>query len=322
MVSNDLVIEHPKIDEYKKYFKDFTFYLSDSIDYDSFSQIYYRILGYYDYSKDNYSGSLNWLNYAYISNPENIEIHELIETVSMNFIFTDSQHEKMIDTLDYYFEVFPFLKTKDNFQQYYVYCFSKVIEFSFKVNKAEKSLELLSRLESFINEKTYNSSVDKYIESAYLSASIYFIEKRKFHTAMDYINRGLGFVPHSMALKQQAEYVRMIKNFKPRPYNSEKYTYVPSASEQFKEKFLECFTDCWKAYNVIEGDKPRKITSFEKFEIEIFDDRKVRFTFRSKQYEGKWSLRAKSKLLYLVPARDKQKYLMFKIVEVKKDLIN
>lgn len=321
IVSNDLVIEHPKIDEYKNYFEDFTYYLSDSIDYDSYSQIYYRILGYYDYSKGNYTGSLNWLNYAYISNPENIEVHELIETVSMKYIFTDSQHEKMIDTLEHYFEVFPFLKKKDNFQQYYIYCFSKVIEFNFNINKAEKSLKLLNRLESFLNEENYSSSADKYIENAYSSASIYYIEKRKYHTAMVYINRGKIFVPHSMQLRQQAEYVSMIKNYKPRSYSSEKYSYVPSASEQFKEKFLKYFNDCWKAYNVIEEDKTRKITSFEKLEIEIFDDRRISFTFRSKSYIGKWSLRAKSKLLYLVPARDKQNYLMFKIVEINKDQI-
>lgn len=321
VVSNNMIIEHQHVEEYKKYYNDFRDYLTDSVDMERYSQTYYRMLGYNDFAKGNYSGSIRWLNFAYLSNPDNLEIRELIETVSIKLMFTDSQHESMIDTMDYYFEIFPFLMGKDNFQSYYTYCYVKSIQHYFLLNQITKGTKLLEQFEHIIEGRKDFTIRESIIEGIYMAISADYIRKGNYNVALQYTERGLHFAPNSYELKNQAQNIKRIKNINKSISQSDKYSYVPSKSEQFKEEFQHNFPQCWKATKVIEKDKARDITSLEKFEIDATDDQKVSFNFRNITYKGKWALRTKSKLLYLVPDRNKENYFMFKILEMDNNII-
>ena len=78
----------------------------------------------------------------------------------------------------------------------------------------------------------------------------------------------------------------------------------------YKDIFNKHFTTCWKLKEGA-GDKNSKNAK-----IDVIESRKVNFYFDSKSQTGKWSVRYKSKLLYLVPEKDEENYLVFKIINI------
>ncbi len=325
-VSNDLVIEHPHIEKYQAYFNEFSSLLSDSIDMDAYNQTYYRVLGYYYYLNGDYPSALSQLNFAYIANPDQLDTRELIENVCSKHIFTDNRYEASIDSLEHYFEIFPFLLNRDQFQRYYVYCYVRTIDNYLKYDKIAKGKEFLNRLEEALESNDKMNYNENYIEEIYLALSSYHAERREFNLAMSYIDKGSKFCPYSLALKQQAQNVRNYKKFNAERY-SKTYTQntiesiTPSRSDIFRANFDKYFQENWKAVAVIENGETKKVNRHIKFEIEVKENKNVEFIFEGLNYKGKWSIRPKSKLLYLIPERAKEKYLMFKVDSISENEI-
>lgn len=319
-VSNEWVVNKPNLVKYKEYFAEFSDFLADSIDLDSYNQTYYKMLGYHDFSKGNFAGALRQLGFAYLSNPLNIEIQELIENVGIRYLFTDRKHEAAIDSLEYYFELFPFLTEKQNYQQYYTYCYMRTIQLYFQKGNAKKGDELLLRFEQIMNndKPAFNEEM---LEAFYTELSSIYVRMQNYSMANEMINRGLVYVPGSEELKFQRENIKQYKNLSSAAGLNQVNVYQPTEAEVLLDSFDKYFTGKWKCVAVEADGKRREAGKNESIEIIISQGRKVNYTVKNIKQTGKWSLRGKSKLLYLVPERNKEDYLMFQVIEINPTLI-
>ncbi|MBN2395975.1 MAG: hypothetical protein JXC36_05890 [Candidatus Atribacteria bacterium] len=320
VVSSEWVINHPRLDNYKCFYNDFSNTLSDSIDQDKYSQTYYYFLGFYDYTKGNYASALKRLNFAYLANPENVEIEQLIDNVGMKYIFTDRNHEVMIDTIEYYFTLFPFLAEKQMFQQYYTYCYLRVVSEAYTYGNIKKGQVYINRFENVLAENPQIAANEEYIESAYGEVAAYYVRQQRYDMAMDYLKKGLKFAPNSLALKERIESIKSFRNIIYSTNFEKELIALPTKQEDFEEDFNRCFPKCWKAKSIDDGSSLKDFPLNEKFEIVATKSKKVEFVYKNEKKSGRWAVRLKSKLLYLVPSGNENDYLLFKIVEIN-DLV-
>lgn len=312
-VSNEWVINHPNITKYTSFYEEFSHSLSDSIDIDIYSQTYYRILGYYYYTQQMFPQALAKLNFAYIANPENIETKQLIEGMAVDYIFTERNHEQMIDTMEYYFEIFPFLQDKDNFQNYYTYCYLRSIETYYSYDKEKEGKKLLERFEQLMASNTNIIVNTSFIEIAYSSIIGYYVQNQKYNLAINYAREGLHYVPKSLSLESQLESIQTYKKL----VSSEQYVYIPKDTpEDFGKDFFKYFPGCWKIESIRNNGDEVPVSSDDIMEINASENKKVEFSYNGKKESGKWAVRTTSKLFYLIPERDKEDYSLFKVIRI------
>lgn len=309
-VGNELMINSPDVAAYKEYFQTFKNMLNDSVDLDPFSQQYYLLLAYANELDENYMEALKNMNYSYISNPENLSTKEVVLGLARNHMVTDKEHEKTIDSLDLYFEIFPFLEENKSFQEYYSYCKMRVIRESFSYDMPKKGYEKLDEFEESLQYEDAYSYDKEYFANMYLDVAGYYGRKNNLNMVGKSIKRGLRFEPNSMLLNNKLAQYGQIRN----EVNSFERVVIynnKSREEQFKEDFNKFIVACWEIDGALNGSE--EIEYDETLKLMTYKNNKVMFIVDGKTENGKFSIRTKSRLLYLTPDRDREAYIMYKV---------
>lgn len=305
IIANELVINHPQIETFEKYYADFVSQMSDTLNISDFKVLYYLKLSYYDYANGFFSDALKKLEKAYVSNPENLQIRLLVSEISAKYMITDRNHKSMIDVMEYYFAVFPFLLENANYQEYYTYSYLRVIRTEYNRNDLKEGKLFLDRFKELLSESPDLFLNEYAVEDCFVAVSLSYLKNGDINNAINYINEGLEYYPESDKLKDVSKSLKELKQDFKQTYSPEPKKAVLSA-EAFKNKFLETFPNCW----IENGGESNKIQAKE--------SRKVEYTIGEREEVGRWAYRSKSKLLYLIPERNEDDYLMFKVVSVEK----
>jgi tetratricopeptide (TPR) repeat protein len=312
-VANELAVNHPAIEKLLAYYKEFDTILADSIERDDFAQTYYYFLAYSDYVNQKYPSSFTNLQLAYLNNPENLTIKQLIHDTGLKHMFTDRQHESMIDSMEYYFEMFPFLLEYKDFQRYYTYCYLKAIGKNYSSDNENNGKEIINRFTKAMANHPDLILQEDQLEYAFMQVLVYYGEKDDIKNARKYTQLALEYVPESRILKEMVSEITDYK--KEAQYVSVENT-PKKKKEDFNKLFGKHFKGCWKAKSILKDGKMQALKENEYLWIVLKDGKKVEFRFSEGKQKGRWDLRPKGKLLYLIPKKDEKYYLVFKIIEI------
>ena len=312
-IGNQLMIENPDVPKYKSYFESFKSMLDDSVDINPFSQTYYVLLAYSNELNENYAAALQNMNYSYISNSENLSTKEAILGLIRNHLVNDKEHEATTDSLDMYFDIFPFLEENTGLQEYYSYCKMRVIREIFLYNMPTLGYEKLSAFEESLQYANAYSHDKEYLENMYLDIAGYYARKNNMNMAAKSLQRGLQFEPNSMLLKNR---LMELSQFRSQANTFEQAIVYSNKSreEQFKEDFNKSIVACWEIDGALNGAD--EVEYDESLKIMTYKDNKLTYIIDGKTESGKYSIRTKSRLMYLVPDRNKEDYTIFKVESI------
>jgi hypothetical protein len=314
--SYQMVVEKSQLHRYKAYYSEFTKWLSDTIDINPFAELYYHKVAYYYYVKNDFAQALTNLKLAYDANNNNLDRISFIKSVGRKHIFVNNAYESTLDSLKYYFEQFPFLKTDIDYQEYYVHCCSKVIINFYQSDNEKQGLPFVSHLDSILNNELIVHFTSWDIENAYLELSRYYIRKKNSKLALYHIDKASKWIPNSTVLSHQRTNASYRVNYE---YNKQNITSSYEevvTKDDFKNKFEKTFKGCWAATKGYTNQKESTLSKDEKLRIEIGSKNTIVYIVKGIEYKGKWSIREKSKLLYLVPNKNENDYMVYKIIEV------
>jgi tetratricopeptide (TPR) repeat protein len=288
--------------------------LNDTISTDLFDEVYYAKMGFYAYSQDDYNSSLEYFNLAYLGDPDNLRLKTAVQEMVMLTVSEDDNYPAMVDSLDYYFDVYPFLSEKDRFQKLYLYANIMSLGEAADNEDMKKVDYYVVHLEEFLvnaNPRVYTEAMEQIYDV--LASQLMYNGDSK--ASIDYINRGLALMPNSERLKARKKEI-----LKYNSYLANRSVYIPIASrltpEAFSKKFNENFPECWQATKIRINGTEEAYHPDNDFTINASKFSKVTVGKDAKSQYGRWAMRSKSKLLYLIPENDKDNYLMFKIVDI------
>ncbi len=317
-VTKELMISHPDPEAYQNFFDEFRSHISDSIDLDEYMQTYYVNMGYYEYSTGDYSKSLRMLNLAYLLNPENIRTKDMIHNVGLKIFVRDTRHQAVIDSLEYYFDIFPFLFDHEIYQRYYTYCHCIVISKYFDDKQPEKGLEYLERFRNIFYEHPDIVFDKNLVELIFIEIMGYYVHRLDYNNGIRYLETGLEILPHSTKLKERRDELVRLKNsdIKPININTSRPITTMKKPPNNEELFSDLFAKCWKAETIIEGEDGYASSRYEHLTINAQPDKKAEFKIGGSEYSGRWAYRPNSRLMYLIPKRNENDYIVFKVTYI------
>ena len=209
-VTNELVINHPDINAYDAYFRDFAgnIHIADTAD---FYQTYYTFRGIYLYSIFDYFHALVSLQKAWQVNRENIRTQQLVSEIIAKYLVNDNNYRTGIDSMKVYFSAFPFLKKDNVFRQFMVYCYARTASACYELHDAKQGNEIIQKMESFLMNNPGLEADESNIVHAYAGAGMYYLEKSQYDLAEKYLRKGLQYVPDAMDLKYMLKSIVSIR---------------------------------------------------------------------------------------------------------------
>ena len=144
----------------------------------------------------------------------------------------------------------------------------------------------------------------------YLDIANYHFNNRNLSKVKQSIQRGLEIAPNSIILLNRMQMINQM--------NSTIKTYEVEEQKSFEEEVTNYINNCWSydGFTTKNGDQGEYDKTFK---IMAYQNKDVNFVMNGKFEVGKYSIRTKPKLLYLTPNRDKNDYVVFKIIEINKN---
>lgn len=329
-VSNELVINHPRINDYIKYYKDFITALSDSINKTEFEQNYNTFLGYYHYTNLNYQKALYYYGNAYKCNAENVYTKQtLLELLIKNITPQNDLFDPLdkIDSLRLYFVKYPYVKDNEAVQQLFFFFYLQTIKNYLEVGYLKNVIEYIDQLEVFINGlNIYGISNSEIIARIYKEISSYYYREHNYKMAEEYINHGLKKFPNSRLLLQTLEDIKDFEvyavknnydvNNSTKMLDLEAYNILVSKANKNRsainsnlDKILT--NGKWRVESVVVNNKIVSLPSREKLELHFFKDNKAIIKEWKIDKECTWSYDNRKNVLV---ATDSSESIVLKIM--------
>jgi hypothetical protein len=290
-----------------------------TVNLSKFDRTYHIYKAYYFYVNHEYDIAMEELGMAYEVNPEDIRTKQLIHDNAIRLIVNDNNIKATVDTFDYYLERHPYLLENKDLQNIYVLFHYGAIAEAYEMGDEEVSADYWKRSQEMFEKYDSLYYSKDIIEDFYSDAYYHYNARYKKTIAKKYLNEGLKMFPESEKLKE----LKKQSNYKPIKTNDVNITtlvYSKSPEEkraEFEEDFTAAFTGCWKAISSYQQDKKTNQTALKEiYKIQIIKSKTIKFYKNKKMQSGKWSIRTKSKLLYLIPDKDKNNYDIYKIIKV------
>jgi hypothetical protein len=198
-VSAELIVNHPNVVAYKKYFSELKNDLG-TIDKDMV-QKYYFFLGYNSSINFRYSEALAYLGNSYKYNPENINTKELITQAVTRYMMNDKNHNMAIDSLNAYFERFPYLKQDKIMVNYLEYCYARTVETLLRMDYFSEGNQRLKEYEAFLKANPDFEPNKEYIKVIYQGLTWYHLRMNNNDLAEQALRKGIRLLPEEEDLK-------------------------------------------------------------------------------------------------------------------------
>lgn len=309
-VGNELMVLHPNISAYKNYYQQFKSAVDTVVNIKDYELNYRYRLAYVYQVNNQYPEALHELSIAYQLNPENIELKENITNLAKLHMLTDRNHKDNIDSLEKYMTKFDLLKRDPTFQQFYNYYNMRVIREYVSYGKFNEGMTRLASYETHLKNNPKTNYDESYLAAMYLDIANYHFNNRNLSKVKQSIQRGLEIAPNSIILLNRMQMINQM--------NSTIKTYEVEEQKSFEEEVTNYINNCWSydGFTTKNGDQGEYDKTFK---IMAYQNKDVNFVMNGKFEVGKYSIRTKPKLLYLTPNRDKNDYVVFKIIELNKN---
>lgn len=120
----------------------------------------------------------------------------------------NAEAEEVIDSLNHFMQVFPFLSENKNIQNIYAYLYLQLAGENFNRNKADAGTKYISMFELFYKDHPDTELKDNLIGWAYGEESSYYIRKGNKPKAKQRLETGLKYSPNNEQLKTKLSYLK------------------------------------------------------------------------------------------------------------------
>ncbi|MBO9571399.1 MAG: hypothetical protein J7497_04220 [Chitinophagaceae bacterium] len=140
---------------------------------------YYMDYAHYYAAKEHNDSSLIYLDSLYKMNNNDLRVKELIGA-TLQDVIRDMPEKNVIDSIQFYFNKYPFLKSNKKLNEYYVYCLSKQIYDCYDKGNGKEGMKYLKLLRTAIDgQPELARKTEPYIMNGVGEACIYYIHKQE-----------------------------------------------------------------------------------------------------------------------------------------------
>jgi tetratricopeptide (TPR) repeat protein len=209
-VARELLLNQNDKVHYESFYSYLSENISDSVALADIQFINYFYLGTAEALKSNDTKSLSYFTKAIAINPNNLVLHSLITEVVMQYLSQarNTEAEEVIDSLNHFMQVFPFLSENKNIQNIYAYLYLQLAGENFNRNKADAGTKYISMFELFYKDHPDTELKDNLIGWAYGEESSYYIRKGNKPKAKQRLETGLKYSPNNEQLKTKLSYLK------------------------------------------------------------------------------------------------------------------
>ncbi len=318
------------IEKSKSFYYEFlNYFTEDTLDIENFKFTFHLTSSYYYHVDGKYDISMEYADSAYTINPLNMKAKGLIHDnfAKTLYKFSQTEDEEQIDIILDDFRKYPFMMEYPQFKDvYFVMLFVKS-GLAYEENEVDLGHQLLMDCETEYRRMGTPIIIPEAYESTFEELSHYYSTHKGLDSLDQIFARWHKLMPDYKFLITEPKNVRKRKhntvNYVP-TYNTEKVVTDEKKAklykaEEYKKLFKKTFTGSWesKEYrlagtkNIIKGKTVKLVSKKGGY---------FNYIVKGKIIRGKWSIRPKSKLLYLIPD-SKDKYYMFRIIKLTEDKI-
>lgn len=313
VAANEFLVKTQNLEKFETFFKEFKDSTNDEVEFDEFQSTYHESLANYYYLNRDYEKAINHLSESLIINPNNLQVKRNIENCFNNIMALETDSHKAIQKHETYFEIFPFLKENKINQLNYTGSYLRAIYQTYLSKDLEKGYQTILDFEKLMKTSPELKFDQGYVDSAFiLAANSYQAKDSK--KMSDILNIGLKIAPKSSAILQSYNQIKQYRNYRKQMETERNEAFTPEQS--FTEKVNEYLKKCWTVTKMEKlGDDTEKNDDLE-FTIELSGYKKLSYKSDKKTFEGDYSVRYESKLLYLIPNNNRSKYIIYQIMDI------
>lgn len=316
-VSNEMVINHPDISGYEKYYRDFMSVLNDSVEKKDYMQTYNEEMAYYYYLKNNFGKVFFYAGNSYLINPDNIKNRQFVMEAFKQYIQEVEVGENMsLDSMIVYSQKFPFMLSDAFFLQLMSYSFMHNVIESEPGNK-QSIVTSLYNLQQYSRKALLLADGNSIVEKLYSEASSFMVRSLKYDMAEAVLKNGLELIPNSTELKTRlrtvSENKASMKNYQKSytvnyPYPSASFIIPPAyKAEEVHASVKKYLGKCWNVDFYKKDGKTRE-TKVEQLKFIFYADNKMKFKTGTEEHWGTWKLDESGPTLTLKSNEDQQKF--------------
>lgn len=316
-ILQDLSSKPHSREEYHRFYKDFKRLLHNSLDKNYYDRIYYYHLAKSDFKLGEIEKALDNAHLSHLMDPENVETLYLIREIGNSHILIGDNFKSKIESLEYFFERYPFISELEYFKTYYAFYLLKITKECYSNLKINEGREYFKVFDQYLLNHPEVTIIDLEIENLIVIISNHYILTNEISDALYYTKIGVQMKPESAKLIKLRD---RIQSFTKGVADRNAALNKRSAKvDDFKERFLANFEGCWKVQVLQKDRKIIQDPTYNNLIIKAKTGRKLEYTFNNKKSYGRWSIRGNSKLMYLIPDEDPEAYLIFKVLKIKED---
>ena len=191
---------------YQNSYNSLMYYATDSALKANLSYTYYKALCLYWYQSSKLDKALNYIDKAFLINPNNKESEQILVEVFSNYIYANknntSDFKNIYDKIDSYLQVKPELADNKTFGLFRMYYWVDLIENEYSKGNMVEGDKYLDHLERILTIELI-SKLSYDIQNLYIKGSFYYYKRYNNKKAKEYIVRGLKYLPDSYELKRR-----------------------------------------------------------------------------------------------------------------------
>lgn len=317
-VTHELVINHPNIDAYKKYYEQLSEVMDSENDFTDLKQTYYFYLGYYEASRQEYAQALQYLEKAYLINPDNINTKQLINEALVKCYANETNFSGKIESLENYFRIFTSLWKDKYMLKFLEYYYAATISSLYEMGNETTGLAVLRRYEKFLAEHKDFEHSHEYIRDLYSSVGLYYANTGKPDLGETILRRGIRLCPECGEIKGilrstmimrggHYEYPELMEDGAP----MKKYLIALANSKDNQSAINDSVKVCIQQEWLL-SDLPENILNSQNTsrEMHMSLHEGGRFTMNSghDSYAGKWSYNSSNCTLSLFPDQKQESF--------------
>lgn len=293
-ISVQMIIERSQYYMYRDYYNAFPIEKIDTAYSNQMKEVYFYLSGYYHYSQYNYYAALQNLSVACTLNPNDLDNKQIVKEIIARYVGDANNQENMLDTLDHYTTMFPFLEGDQQVGALRVYCLSVLINNAFLKRDFRNGNRYIQQLEYFTRSNPDVPVDASQITAAFVQASASYIQQQQYKQAEEMLTRGLKLAPNSPELHKRLLSVSEFnasfgggRRGSEKVYN-EALQLARKSKTEITKRFYKHGMRKWITFKVIDGENIMDIRPGQEFDFELKLNRRAKIELFRMRMNGRW----------------------------------
>lgn len=164
---------------------------------------YYYERGRILYNRANYDKSLPFLDSAYATKPNNIDVETLFLACFSQLVNDDTDYDAVIDQMEEVSKRHVNLNSNNNFGGIWLNAYLFAMGEAYRTKKYESGQSYKTKFEDLYKENRSYKVEKEFIGMAYSQLAVYYFKKGQYTNAKRVISKGLEYAPGNIELKNR-----------------------------------------------------------------------------------------------------------------------